>query len=100
MQSMIEDNKNGQNSKNNIVKYSLKVLSFILFLILSPIIYIAILWLGFKMLVLNGSIDIKPLINFAAKKLKPYNNDETDINELNEYDLVMVDVEDITNKKF
>jgi hypothetical protein len=102
MQSMIEDN-NGQKSKNNFIDYTLKILAYVLFLILSPFIYLGILWLGFKMLVLNKSIDIKPMLEFAAKKLRTNNNDEIDINELNELnedDLVMVDVEDITNKEF
>lgn len=103
MQSMIEDNNGGENSKNNVGKYTLKILAFILFFILSPFIYLGVLWLGFKMLVLNKSIDIKPMLEFAAKKLRTNNNDEIDINELNELnedDLVMVDVEDITNKEF
>jgi hypothetical protein len=52
------------------------------------------------MLVLNGSIDIKPLVSLATKKIKKYNNDEIDMSELNENNLVMLDVEDITNKKF
>jgi hypothetical protein len=99
MQSMIEDN-NGQKSKNNFIDYTLKILAYVLFLILSPFIYLGILWLGLKMLVLNGSIDIKPLVSLATKKIKKYNNDEIDMSELNENNLVMLDVEDITNKKF
>ena len=96
---MIEDN-NGQKSKNNFIDYTLKILAYVLFLILSPFIYLGILWLGLKMLVLNGSIDIKPLVSLATKKIKKYNNDEIDMSELNENNLVMLDVEDITNKKF
>ena len=98
MQSMIKDNNGGQKTKTNIGEYVLRVLAFIIFFILSPLIYLGVLWLGFSMLVLNGSIDIKPLVNLATKKIKKYNSDEIDINELNENDLVMVDVEDITDK--
>lgn len=97
--SMIDDN--GQKSKSiNVVKYTLKIMAFFIFLTLSPIIFLAMVWLGFKLLVLNDSIDIRPMLQFAADKLrndKKY--DEFDISELDENDLVMVDVEDITNIK-
>jgi hypothetical protein len=101
MQSMIEDNNVRKNSKNNVGKYTLKILAFILFFILSPFIYLGILWLGFKMLVLNESIEIKPMIEFVGKKLRSNNdNDNFELTNLNEEDLVIVEGEDITGKEY
>ena len=69
-----------------------------------PLINIAIIWFMFNTLVLNKDVNIKPLLlalgnQFKEKKYE--DDDEIDIeefNELTEDDVVMVDVEDITNK--
>jgi hypothetical protein len=101
MDSMMKDNGQSENKTNTLVKYTLKVFAFIVFLILSPFIFLGVLWLGFKMLVLNDSIDIKPILNFLAKKLKDEKSefDDIDFDDIDDSDLVMLDVEDITYKK-
>jgi len=101
MNSIMAENGQSENKTNNVVKYSLKVFAFLVFLILSPFIFLGVLWLGFQMLVINDSIDIKPILNFLARKLKDEQPDfdDADFDDIDESDLVMLDVEDITNKK-
>jgi hypothetical protein len=99
MNSMIDDNGQKDSNSKKFFKYALKTIAFIVFLTLSPVIFLAIIWIGFKLLVLNDSIDIKPMLEFAASKLKVDKKEEIDISELNEDDIVMVDVEDITDRK-
>ena len=99
MNSIIDENGQNDSNSKKIFKYTLKTIAFIVFLTLSPVIFLAIIWIGFKLLVLNDSIDIKPMLEFAASKLKVDKKEEIDISELNEDDIVMVDVEDITDRK-
>lgn len=87
------DNKNGE----NIVKYFFKFLVFLLFVTFSPIILIGILWLIFKMIVLNDSVDVKPILIKLGKKFKNIDEDD-DFDELTNDDVVMLNVEDITVK--
>lgn len=90
------DNLGNKNGKN-IVKYFFKLLVFLLFVIFSPIILIGVLWLIFKMIVLNDSVDVKPILIKLGKKLK--NNDEDDdFDGITNDDVVMLNVEDITVK--
>jgi hypothetical protein len=53
-----------------IMKYTLKVLAFILFVLMLPILNVYIIWLIFKTLVLNESVDIMPLLIKIGEKFK------------------------------
>lgn len=101
--TVFEENIN-QKKPNNVLSYVLKIFTFIIFLCVSPLVFLGIIILTFKMLVLNSSIDLKPLFDIIAKKLIVKNNDYQEdglnIDDLTEDDLVMTNVEDITNKKF
>ena len=100
MDSMIENN--GQNNtSNNFIKYTFKILAFTLFLVVSPIVFLLVIWIVFKMLVLNNSVDIIPMLQFIANKIKEKDYEEDDYldEDITEDDLIMVDVEDITDKK-
>jgi hypothetical protein len=88
-----------------IGKYSLKILLFSLMIIMLPLINLAIIWFMFNTLVLNRDVNIKPLLVALGNqfKEKKYEEDEEEIdedefNDLTEDDVIMVDVEDITNK--
>jgi hypothetical protein len=54
------------------------------------------------MIVMNKNVDIKPLLMFIGNKFKNDEDDdfigEDESDSINEEDLVMVDVEEITNK--
>ena len=64
-----------------------------------PIINLFIIWFIFRTLVLNKDVNIKPLLSAIGKKFKEEEEeDEDEYDELTEDDVVMVDVEDITNK--
>jgi vesicle coat complex subunit len=39
---------------------------------ISPIIFLLLIWFGFKVLVVNQTIDIKPLISFLTKKIEVF----------------------------
>ena len=81
--------------------YLLKSIGFLLMMLALPLINIAIIWFIFKTLMLNEEVDIKPLLYAIGKKFKQNDSDddeENDYEELTEDDVVMVDVEDITNK--
>lgn len=83
-----------------IVTYSLKTLAFILLLVLLPIINIFIIWFMFKLVVMNKNISIKPLLLSLGKKFqdKEIEDEEEEFDDITEDDVVMVNVEDITNK--
>ena len=88
-----------------IVKYTLKVLGFLVLLILLPIINIYIIWLMFDMLVLNGNIDIKPALLALGKKfeIKEIDDEEEELTEeefleLTEDDVVLIDSEELVKK--
>lgn len=80
--------------------YALKSIGFILMLAALPIINLFIIWFIFRTLILNKDVDIKPLLLAIGKKFKQIDGDEddSDYDSLTEEDVVMVDVEDITNK--
>ena len=84
----------------NVLKYSLKTLVFLLVLILLPIINLAIIWFIFRTVVLNKDIDIKPLLLSIGSKFqnKDDESDDDDYDELTEDDVVMVDVEELPIK--
>jgi hypothetical protein len=90
-----------------IIKYTLKVLAFILFVLMLPILNVYIIWLIFKTLVLNESVDIMPLLMKIGKKFKDIENDDDDdeifvgdeYNSYTEDDVVMLDAVDITDEE-
>lgn len=96
--TILEETGNATNKKFSFGKYSLKTIAFLVFLVLSPIMLILLIWFGFKILVLNDSIDIKPLLNFLTTKIKDKTSDDDEFEELDENDFVIVGVDDITNK--
>ena len=105
MASMMESDENGFIKKpRTLGNYVLKSLVFLLFLISLPILLVGIIWISFKLLVLNDSIDAKGLLMILVNKLKsniPDDDDDDDYEyDLTEDDLVMLDVEDITQKKY
>jgi hypothetical protein len=88
-------------TKKSIGNYVLKTLVYLIFLLLLPLIIIALIVIGFKVFVLNESINIKPILLMIAKKMSQQQVEyEDDDYEVSEDDLIMVGVEDITNKKY
>ena len=85
-----------------IVHYFFKVIGFILGVLLLPIINIAIIWFMFNTIVLTKDVNVVKLLNkyFTAKKDDDDDDDEDDddFEDLTEDDVIMVDVEDITEK--
>ena len=105
MNEMLEgENENKVKLKlgSNILKYSLKTLGFLFFLILLPFINLAIIWFAFNIFVLNKNVDIKQMLMFIGTGFKKTEVDKTltddELDVLTEDDVYMVGVEDITNK--
>ena len=69
-------------------------------MLLLPIINVLIIWFIFRTLVLDKDVNMKEIMTFIANKIKKpdYDDeDDDDFDSLTEDDVVMVDVEDITN---
>lgn len=102
MDSMLEnDSQNKKSVTQTVIKYTLKVLGFLVLIAALPILNIYIVWLIFNMLILNKNIDVKPILLSLGKKFKNDDDDDDDddeYNELTEDDVILLDVEDITNK--
>ena len=104
MDSMLEDQSQNKNSvSHSVIKYTLKILGFLLLVAALPLINVYIIWIMFKMLVLNKNIDVKPLLLAIGSKFKQKHDEDDEIDEeeydtLTENDVVLLDVEDITNK--
>jgi hypothetical protein len=83
-----------------IIKYFFKSLAFLLMIVALPIINLFIIWFIFKMLILNKDINIKPLLKNIGDRFKPIDDDEDEdeYDNLTENDVVMMGVEDITNR--
>lgn len=85
-----------------ITIYGLKLLGLIAFIAILPIINVVIIVFSFKLLMLNQNLDMKGVIAQLAKIIKTKNNedDEDDytFNELTEDDVILLDVEDISQK--
>ncbi len=94
-------NDSDNKTKVGFGSYTLKTLAFLLLLIALPIINIVIVWFMFRTVVLNKEVSITPLLTTIGKKFQDKEDDEdVNIDELTEDDVIMVDVEDITNKKY
>jgi len=90
----------GEKISQKILSYSLKSLAFLIMVVLLPIINLLIIWFMFKTIVLNKNVNIKPLLLSLGKKFQEKEIDdeeEDDFEEIKEEDVVMVNVEDITN---
>ena len=86
-----------------VIKYTLKVIAFLLLIAILPLINLAIIWFMFNTLVLNKDVNIKPLLTALGNQFKEKDVDDDEIddeefNSLTEDDVILVDVEDITNK--
>ena len=86
-----------------IGKYSLKGFTFLLMLALLPLINLAIIWFMFNTLVLSKEVNIKPLLLSLGNQFKQKEEDEDyiddeEFNELTEDDVVIMGVDNITNK--
>jgi hypothetical protein len=119
-------NSNKKNNNNNIntefvvyeknkiiysaIGYFFKTIAFLLGVLLLPIINIAIVWFMFNTLVLTKEVNIKGLFDrlMKSKKFRElskedddddyYDGDDDEFENLTEDDVIMVDVEDITDK--
>jgi hypothetical protein len=104
MDSMLEnENKKPKSVGQTIIKYTLKVLGFLILVAALPLINLYIVWLMFNMLVLNEKIDVKPMLLSLGNKFKQKDDDDDDdddddYEELTEDNVILLDVEDITNK--
>jgi hypothetical protein len=103
MDSMFEnDDKNKKSVTQTVIKYTLKILGFLVLVAALPLINLYIIWLMFNMLVLNKNIDVKPILLSLGNKFKQKDDDDDEdddeYNELTEDDVILLDVEDITNK--
>lgn len=85
---------------NEITHYVLKSFGFLLFVALLPIVNLIILWIVFKLLILNGNLDIKSAILPIFEKYKNITKDDDDdfvseeeYNQLTEDDVDMVGVD-------
>lgn len=84
--------------------YTLKFLGFLVMVAMLPIINIVIIWFIFNTLVLNKAVNLKPLLtkiggSFSQKEKDYYDDDDDDdddYDKLTSDDVVMINVEDIT----
>ena len=102
MSDMLDENGVSKNNNFVISKYALKTIAFSIFVLLSPIIFVFLLWFGFKVLVLNSSVDIKPMLSYLAEKIKEKSKQDDNDDDVEENfdanDYILTEVEDITNK--
>lgn len=99
---VLEEN---ENLVATIIKYVVKFIGFLVGVALLPLIMIAIIWFMFDTIVLNKDIDLRRVINRFVKANKFFTKDdeedddeEEDYDDLTEDDVIMLNVEDITNK--
>jgi uncharacterized membrane protein len=92
---------------NNIKQTSTSLLYYLFVLILGlPFINIFFIWFLFKTIVINQNVDVTNLLAIVAKKLnvklkdeEEDNDDDDDLEILTENDVILLDVEDITENK-
>jgi len=83
------------------VHYFFKVIGFLVGVLLLPIINLAIIWFMFNTIVLTRDVNVANLLNryFNGKKDDEHDDDDDDdFEDLTEDDVIMMDVEDITEK--
>ena len=103
--AMIPEIKKDENLGNRIIKYTVKTLGFLIAVILLPVINLVIIWFMFETIVLNKDIDLRAVISkyITDRNERKEDEDEDDDDEdddelLTEDDVIMLNVEDITNK--
>lgn len=72
---------------DNVIEIILKISSFILGLVLLPIINVALIWFLFRTLVLNKNVNIKPILVLLGKKFGD-KEETTPIDNLTEDDVI------------
>ena len=100
---VLEEN---ENLVATIIKYIVKFIGFLVGVALLPLIMIAIIWFMFDTIVLNKDIDLRKVINrfvvankfFTREEEEDKEDEEDDDDYLTENDVIMLNVEDITNK--
>lgn len=96
---LADGEKSNEKLGPKIGSYVLKFMVFLLMVAALPIINLFIIWFIFRTLMLNKEVNIKPLLNVIGKKFQDKEiEEEEEYNDLTEEDVVMVGVEDITNK--
>lgn len=91
--------------KNVIIGYISRSLLFLFSLLLVPIILIFSVYFMFKTIVLNYDLNVKEMLKSLLKIMKRANSDyddyddDEDFETLTEDDVVLYDVEDLTEKK-
>lgn len=90
----------------NIGFYLFKFLGFLLGIIVLPLINVFIIIFMFNILVLNQRADLKPMFNSVSNFLKKTkknddedDDEEDDFDELTEDDVILMDVDEITDEK-
>lgn len=99
-----ENINNKQSAVELIVHYSAKISGFLVGVLLSPLIMIAIIWFMFDIIVLNKNVDLSLIMKKVVKIHEAImaDDEETEDDEIEdefeEYDYVTVNVEEITPK--
>ncbi len=88
---------------NLFLFYLAKTIGFLVGVALLPIINLGIIWFMFNTLVLTKEVDIKKIVsdligNKFNKKDDDEDDEDDDFENLTEDDVIMVDVEDITEE--
>jgi hypothetical protein len=97
-------NKKHLTHKNltTFLSYTAKIIGFLIMIVLLPLINLVIIWFIFNTLVLTKDVDVKGLIQKLMLRGKDDDDDDDDDDEdddfedLTEDDVIMIDVEDIT----
>jgi hypothetical protein len=95
------DELTGGTDDNLLVKYLFKALVFIILLVISPFIYLYMLYMMFNAIVLNKSIDVKPALLKLGNifKTKEENDEEeldiVEYNNLTDDDVVLLNAEEV-----
>ena len=93
-------------SKTKALNFVVRFLVFLIFLVISPAIYVYTLWIAFNGLVLSKSLNvnetIKLLAKFSKKNIMKEEEDDDvyaeEFDSLSEDDVVLTNVEDITGR--
>ena len=89
-----------------IIKYTAKIIGFLVGVSLMPIISLVIIWFMFDTIVLNKQVDLRHIINKYVKRVdydddNDYDDDDEeyyDDEEFTEENFTLLGVDDITNK--
>jgi hypothetical protein len=92
---------------HTIVKYLAKIVGFLIAVSLTPLIMLVIIWFMFDVIVLSKQIDLTKILDKFIIKARYFNEDDeddddddyVDINTVSENDVVMLNAEDITDRK-